>query len=94
MNVALHPRLARFVEEQVQSGRFRSAEDVVNGALARLQAESELSAEEVDELRADVAAGIDEADRGELEPWDAEGVWAEVERRAASDKPNGKRKEP
>jgi antitoxin ParD1/3/4 len=92
MNVALHPRLARFVEEQVQSGRFRSAEDVVNGALARLQAESELSPEETNELRADVAAGVEEADRGELQPWDAEDIWAEVERRAASDEGNGKRK--
>ena len=92
MNVSLHPRLAQFVEEQDQSGRFRSADDVVNGALARLQAESELSPEETSELRADVSAGIDEADRGELQPWDADDVWAEVERRSASEDGNGNRK--
>ena len=85
MNVTLHPRLARFVEEQIQAGRFRTAEDVVNGALARLQTESELSQDDRQALHADIAAGIEEADAGNLEEWDAEEVWAEVERRASAD---------
>ena len=51
-----------------------------------------MSPEETSELRADVAAGIDEADRGELQPWDADDVWAEVERRSASEDGNGNRK--
>jgi antitoxin ParD1/3/4 len=80
VNVSLHPRLAQFVEEQVQSGRFGSTDDVVNSAVARLQADSELSPHDVDLFRADVAAGLEQADRGELLPWDAEDVWAEVER--------------
>ena len=81
MNVALHPRLARFVEEQVKARRFSTPEDVVNGALARLQAESELAGEDTEALRAEIAAGIEEADRGELEPWDPDAIWSEVERR-------------
>ena len=85
MNVTLHPRLARFVEEQVQAGRFRTAEDVVNGALARLQTESELSPDDLQALRADIAAGIADADAGNVDNWDAEEVWTEVERRAAAD---------
>ena len=93
MNIALHPRLARFVEEQVRAGRFRTAEDVVNGALARLQAEAELSAEDADELRADVTAGIEEADRGELQAWNAKEIWSEVERRASAPEPEGNGKD-
>ena len=89
MNVALHPLLARFVEEQVRAGRFRTAEDVVNGALARLQAEAELTTEDLDDLRADLAVGIAEADRGELDPWDAKEIWSEVERRASEARPEG-----
>lgn len=94
MNISLHPRLAQFVEEQVRAGRFRSVEDVVNGAVARLQAESELSAEDVEELRADIAIGIDEADRGELEPLHAKGIWADVERRASAPEREGNGKRP
>ena len=85
MNVTLHPRLARFVEEQIQAGRFRTAEDVVNGALARLQTESELSPDDLHALRGEIAAGIEEADSGNLDEWDPEDVWAEVERRASAD---------
>jgi putative addiction module CopG family antidote len=34
MEVPLDPELARFVEEQVQAGRFGSREEVVSTALA------------------------------------------------------------
>lgn len=81
MNISLHPSLARFVEDQVRNGRFRTADDVVNGALARLQAEEELSAADVESLRAQVAVGVEQADRGDFEPWDASEIEAEVERR-------------
>ena len=82
MNVSLHPRLARFVEDQVKAGRFSSAEDVVNGALARLQAEAELSSADVESLRAEIAVGVGEADAGRLEPWDPDDIDAEVARRS------------
>jgi antitoxin ParD1/3/4 len=85
MNVSLHPRLAQFVEEQIAAGRFSTPEEVVNGALARLQAESELAVDDIEALRTEVAAGIDEADRGEVEPWDADEIWSEVERRGSPD---------
>jgi antitoxin ParD1/3/4 len=91
MNVSLNPKLARFVEEQIKAGRFSSPEEVVNGALARLQTEQELSAEDVEHLRAELAPGIAQADRGELEPWDPEEIRAEVERRASEER-NGKRR--
>ena len=84
MNVTVNPKLARFIEEQVKAGRFSSPEDVVNGALARLQTEQELSEFEVTSLRAQVAVGIEQADRGELMPWDAAAIETEVEQRAAA----------
>jgi len=82
VNVTVNPKLARFVEEQVKAGRFSTPEDVVNGALARLQTEQELSETEVASLRAQVALGIEQADRGELMPWDPGAIETEVERRA------------
>ena len=85
MNVSLNPRLARFVEEQVRAGRFSTPDDVVNGALARLQADEELSPPDTDALRAEINPGIEQANRGELAPWDPAEIEAEVERRFASE---------
>ena len=84
MNVAIHPRLAAFVRAQVEAGRFGSADEVVNGALARLEADAQISAAATEALRPAIAEGIEEADRGVLEPWDAEEVRAEVNRRAGA----------
>ena len=81
MNVALKPDLEKFIEDQVKAGRFGSAEEALNAAVAHLQAEREFSVEEADELRAEVDVGIAEADRGEFAEFSAEGVIAE--RRAA-----------
>jgi antitoxin ParD1/3/4 len=92
MNVSLNPKLARFVEEQLKAGKYSSPEDVVNAGLARLQTEQELSAEDVTHLRGELAVGIDQADRGELEPWDAGEIHAEVERRAAEERSGQRRK--
>ena len=92
MKVSLNPKFARFVEEQVRSGKFGSAEDVVNGALARLQTEQELSAEDVERLRGELRVGVEQADRGELEPWDRDEISAEVERRAAEERNAQRRK--
>jgi len=77
MNIALHPKLAQFVEEQIKTGRFSTADDVVNGALAALQTQQELVGEELDKLRRKVALGVALADRGEFVECTAEDVIAE-----------------
>jgi antitoxin ParD1/3/4 len=82
MNLSLKPDLEKYINEQVKAGRFASAEEAVNAAVAHLQAEAELStAADLDDLRADVRAGIEQADRGEFAEFTAEDVIAE--RRAA-----------
>jgi antitoxin ParD1/3/4 len=90
MDLSLQPELQRFVDEQVKAGRFESAEQVVRTAVASFRAGQEaggpMAPEELDALRAEIAVGIAQADRGELEPWDGEEVWAEVERRHAAER--------
>src|SRR5690349_4373755 len=80
MNLTLHPELQKFVDEQVSTGRFLTPEEVVNAALANLQTEQQLeddlSPEELEELRAKIAVGIEQADRGELSAWDPNEVMA------------------
>lgn len=75
------PELMKFIEDQVREGRFASAEEVVNGALSLLQAHEQLPPDEQAELKAAIQVGIEQANRGEVEPWDADEIAAEVERR-------------
>ena len=71
MNVSLRPDLARFVAEQVTAGRYDSAEAAVNAAVARIKAEEELLAEDLDDTDvAAIAEGLAQLDRGESRPWE------------------------
>ncbi len=58
------PEIEKFIEEQVQTGAYSSAEDVVAGALALLRGQTQASAAEIEQLRAAIAVGLDESDRG------------------------------
>jgi putative addiction module CopG family antidote len=57
MNVMLKPELQRFVEEQVESGRFTTPAEVLEAAILRLREES------TDDLDSDDIAAIDESER-------------------------------
>jgi putative addiction module CopG family antidote len=63
MNVTLKPNLQKFIEEQVNSGNFRSSVEVLEEAVNRMMVEAEL------ELDDETAAAINRAeaqiDRGE-----------------------------
>lgn len=77
MEIRLEPHLARFIDEQVKRGIYDSAEDAVNAGVARLQTEEELSAADIEDLRAELDAGIAEADAGEFTQFTAEDIIAE-----------------
>jgi antitoxin ParD1/3/4 len=81
MNIALKPSLARFVQNEVRAGRFDSASDAVNAAVARLQAEKQFTPRQLGRLRKAIDIGLAEADRGEFVDFTAEDVIRE--RRAA-----------
>ena len=71
MNVSLRPDLGRFVAEQVTAGRYDSADAAVNAAVARIKAEEELLAEDLDDTDvAAIAEGLAQLDRGEGRPWE------------------------
>ncbi len=66
MTVSLPPRLAKFVEEQVNAGRFLSAEEVVQAGLARLMLDPMPGDEELDaEVMRELEAAEAEFGRGE-----------------------------
>lgn len=66
MNVSLTPELEEFVRRKVESGMYLSASEVVREALRLLDEQDKLRQVRRDELRRDIAAGIAQADQGEL----------------------------
>ena len=71
MTLTLPPDLERFVQDQVADGRFPSAEGVVEAALRLLRAQHA-------DLRELVRVGLDQADRGEVAPFDPAATLARV----------------
>lgn len=72
MNVILKGDSQRLVEEQLQTGRYPTAEDVVLAGLDLLRRRQAKLAN----LRAKIAVGLDQARRGELV--DGEEVFDEI----------------
>lgn len=66
MTVTLTPEQEKFVIEQVKSGHYRSAEDVVAQSLGMLRDQEQFVRENRGELREKIATGIEQANRGEV----------------------------
>lgn len=65
MNVSLTPELDHFINEQVKSGRYRSASEAVRAAIRLLQEREEEREAKLAALRKAVERGVEELDRGE-----------------------------
>jgi antitoxin ParD1/3/4 len=65
MTVTLTPEQEKFVTEQIQSGHYRSAADVVSQSLGMLSAQENFIRENVSELREKIAVGMEQIKRGE-----------------------------
>lgn len=66
MNVSLTPELERRISEKVESGLYTTASEVVREGLRLLFAKPESREQILERLRADIAIGLEQADRGEL----------------------------
>jgi antitoxin ParD1/3/4 len=86
MHVALTPDLEKLVASHVASGDYQSAAEVVRDALLLLDEQKRFAAMRREELRRDIAVGVDQADQGECTPFDTqalEGIKAEGRKRVA-----------
>jgi antitoxin ParD1/3/4 len=79
LNVSLTPELEQFISARVSSGRYQTASEVVREGLRLLEEREERQRSALQELRELVAAGLEEAKRGEL--LDGEQVMADLLRR-------------
>lgn len=64
MNVSLTPKLEKYIQKKVKSGRYTSASEVVRESLRLLEQNDEYE-RELREFRAELDRGIAELDRGE-----------------------------
>ncbi len=74
MNVNLSPDLERLVHERVATGQYRSAGEVIREAL-RLLKERDVAFKE---LQRDIAAGLEQLDRGEADILDIAAIKAKA----------------
>jgi len=65
MNVSLTPQLEKLVRKKVASGRYNSASEVVREALRLLEEQDRLREMRLEELRKEIAVGLEQLERGE-----------------------------
>ncbi len=66
MQITLPAEFEQFVSEQVRNGQYASEADVIADGLRLLRYREEIGSRRAEWLRAQIAAGVEEADRGEL----------------------------
>ena len=66
MNVSLTPALEKLIQEKVKTGLYNSASEVIREALRLLEEQDRLRRMKLEDLRKEIAVGINQADRGEL----------------------------
>lgn len=85
MNISITPELEKFVQQEVKTGLYQSASEVVRAALRRLREDKESKPRFIvstkEELEEKLLEGIEQLDRGEGIP--AERVFAELKVRRA-----------
>ena len=94
MNISLTPEWERFVEEEVECGRYRSASEVICAGLTRLKEakdardpKTRFTVSSMAELESKLLSGVRQLDRGEGIP--GEVAFARLKARAKARGKNG-----
>jgi antitoxin ParD1/3/4 len=66
LNVSLTPELDKFVQQRVATGRYQTASEVIREGLRLLESQERDREAAFVALKAKLARGSDQADRGEL----------------------------
>ncbi len=74
MNVSLTPKLEKLVSQKVKSGLYNSASEVVREALRLLDERDKVREMRLEELRHEIAIGLEQIDRGEVAPFSADEI--------------------
>ncbi len=82
MSVSLSPELEEAIQRKVAGGLYESTHEVIQEALRLLDDRDRLRALKLEELRAEIAIGIDQAERGQVAPFDLDAIRAKVASRS------------
>jgi antitoxin ParD1/3/4 len=66
MTVTLTAEQEQFIAEELKSGHYHSASDVIAQSLGMLRAQEEFIRENVSELREKISVGVEQIRRGEV----------------------------
>ncbi len=86
MNVHLGETFDQFVAELLAGREYQSQSEVVREGLRLLKEREDLKKLRLEELRREIQVGIDQANRGELLPFDIEDIKAEGRRKLAEER--------
>ena len=70
MNVSLTPELEEMVHRKVEAGMYSSASEVVREALRLLKEQDDLKQHRLEQLRQQVAIGLEQLHQGRSKPLD------------------------
>jgi antitoxin ParD1/3/4 len=82
-NISLTPEQDAFVEKVVKAGEYQNASEAVRDALRALQQRRREDALRLRVLRLQIAAGVDELERGDFVEVDAQDLEVYLDRLAA-----------
>jgi antitoxin ParD1/3/4 len=81
LNVSLTPELEQFVQSRIASGRYQTASEVIREGLRLLEEREQTREAALEELRAQLRRGVEQADRREL--LDGDAVFDEIRQLSA-----------
>jgi antitoxin ParD1/3/4 len=69
-HIHITDQMHHWINEQISAGSYHDKEEVVSEALRLLKSRAERDALELAYIRKNIAAGVEQADRGEFSPRD------------------------
>lgn len=72
MNISLTKEFETYVSQKVESGMYHTASEVIRDGLRLMKERDELHQSKLADLRQDIALGADQADRGQVKPFNEE----------------------
>ncbi|HAA29774.1 MAG TPA: type II toxin-antitoxin system ParD family antitoxin [Cyanobacteria bacterium UBA8553] len=79
MNVSLTPEIEQFIQSQVESGKYASADEVILAALKAFEERERIYKGRFEELRREIMLGVKASERGEVV--DSEIVFSQLQQK-------------
>lgn len=80
MNISLTPELDSYVQEKVKTGMYHSASEVIREGLRLLQEQDLLRQARLEQLRREIAIGVEQIERGQYTDYDVDNLEPLVEK--------------